>query len=366
MWQYYFITIYVFLVVGFIKPKIGDKNNGRLLALLIPIFFMAAMRGNGMGDYFTYIRYGESIRTINDVLHKNIGMEIGYKAICYIINLFHLPRQSVIIIMNTISFICIYIFIKKYSLDWSMPVLLYLPLYFQFEMHAARTGVAISIVALGMGCLLDKKIWKFVLAVVIASFFHNTSFIALLLYFAYNINIQLIPGCIIFFLEVLIVKLVDIDRILASCLSMMNLNSFARRFLSYVNNNEYGYPLNLYDPRILIALLVFISCSILINKKENIDRLCISSIFMYGFTMILFSGHTFIAYRLSSYFYLPFIIEIPRLALKFKTQANNKNQKVFIFYAILLLFSVLNFVYASHNPEYIPFYKNGEGLRPWI
>lgn len=365
MWQYYFIAIYIFIVVGFIKPKIGDKNNGKLLALLIPAFIIAAMRGNGMGDYFAYIRYGEHIRTINDVLYANIGMEIGYKAICYIINLFHFPRQTVIIIMNTISFSCIYVFIKKYSSDWSMPVLLYLPLYFQFEMHAARTGVAIAIVALGMGCLLDKKTWKFLLAVAIASLFHRTSFIALLLYFISKMNIQVIPGCILIFIEALAVKILDIDRILASLMSLVRLDVFARKFLSYANSSEYGYTLKLYDPRIVIALMVFASCSIMIKRRDDIDRLCINSVFMYLFMLVFFSKHTFIAYRLSSYFYIPFIIEIPRLALKLKVQVNNKKQKVLVFYTILILFSTLNLVYASHNPEYITFIKNGEGLRPW-
>ena len=365
MWQYYFITIYVFVVVGFVKPKIGNRNTRKLLALLIPAFVIAAMRGNGMGDYFAYIRYGESIRTIKDVLYKNIGMEVGYKGLCYIINLLHLSRQTVIIVMNAISFCCIYSFIRKYSLDWSMPVLLYLPLYFQFEMHAARTGVAIAIVALGMGHLLDNKIWKFLLYIVIASMFHRTSFIALLLYFVYKINIPVIPGCIFFPLEMLGVKILNIDRIMISAMSFMHLDIFAQKFISYANSNQYGYSLKLFDPRILIALLAFFSCNILIHKKENIDRLCINSVFMYGAIMILFSGHTFIAYRLSSYFYIPFIIEIPRLALKLKPQENSKNQKILVFYTIVILFSVLNLAYASQNPEYIPFFKNGEGLRPW-
>lgn len=366
MWTYYGVVIYIAFIVGVVNPAIQEKKRIKLLLALVPIFIYAAIRGNGIGDYFNYINRGAYISNFIEIFTKDIGMEVGYKFFAYIIKFMGLPRQTIIIVFNTISALCLSRYIKKYSQHWTMSVLLYLPIFFQFEMHAARTGVAISIVFLGMKYIEERRLFKYIFIVLLASCFHTTASIAIVLYWLYNIKIEEKLGGIIIIAALTFSLFVGIDKIVSSILSNLHLNNILAKYSAYSSSTEYGYAMEIYDPRILMGILIFGVCVVYMITENKNDSFSLNCIFLYTVLLILFREHTFIAYRISSYFYLPLIILIPKLVSENRLLiCNKRSTRVILFYSMILLFTSLNLVYASQNPEYIVFWKNGQAINPW-
>lgn len=364
---YTFIVICLFFFIGIISPKYRDKNKIQYLFIIMLLFWIAALRGSGNGDYYNYIERGQYINSIHDVFYKDIGMGIGYKTLAYIIKLLHLPRQTIIIAMNAISFLCLNKFIKRYSNHWSLSLLVFLPIFFQFEMHAARTGVAIAIISLGYKYIESRDFIRYFMVVLVASLFHMTAFIALILYFIYGKKTSFRKGLFIIAVAFIVVSMVDIDNIVLFLLNNLGMTYFSAKYVTYVNSVEYGYALSLLDPRIWVGVVIFVVASLFIKNKSEFEEFGINNALLYSFMLILLSEHTFIAYRVSSYFYYPVMTLVPSIISHGEFSKKDKRVRVVIFYGILICFTILGYVYASLTSfvEYIFFWNNAEAVLPW-
>ena len=140
----YFILIAVILISQ-IKVHKRSNQTYKLFLMFVGLFIFAAIRGSGSGDYFNYLIFSKYVTNFGDVASKSIPMEIGFRFMSYINNILGFHEQTVIAAMNFISLLCTYKFIKKYSPDKVLSVLLFLPLFLQYDMHASRTAVAMGI-----------------------------------------------------------------------------------------------------------------------------------------------------------------------------------------------------------------------------
>lgn len=280
----------------------------------------AALRGNGSGDYFAYLTRGEYIDSLYKVFHNTTQMEIGYCMLYYIVNLFGLPRQFVIMGMNYISLSCIAVFIKKYSEDWCLSLLVFLPLYFQFDMQSARSAVAISISSLCLGYAMERKPLKFVIVLLCAMTFHASAMIVLPLYLLVYLKMNLVSGLFLIGLDMLFVKIIGFDWIAVNLLNIAGLKSFSDRYLQYavVNADEYGYSFSLTDPRLLILIAIFVLAVTLIKKKGKLEAMLVNCCLANILLLVLFSEHTALANRLSVFYNVYLIILIPSIIKNLK------------------------------------------------
>lgn len=373
MWPYYILVMYIFIVVGFCKPKIGDKNYWKYFLLIIPLFFFAALRGNGNGDYFVYLNRGEQIKTFKAAItDKTVGMEIGYRILSFIVFKMRLPRQFTLIFMNVISLTCISLFIIRYSKDWPVSLLLYLPLFFQFDMHATRTAVAIGICAVGYKYVKERNLIKYFICVALACAFHSAALVSIIAFFLYNKKINSGIGGIILGLEIVIVRCISIVEILKIFLTKLHFDYFLQKLVTYSTTKAdlYGYALNLYDVRIWIGICIFfVAKTFVCCKKRSDENFMINSIFMYAFLLILFSSNTFFAYRLSAFFYIYLATLVPDIIMNcVPVQSpfiDGRIPRVRMFYCCIMFFTAWNLAYAMTMVEYISIFKSGYGLMPY-
>lgn len=310
MWPYFAVVI----VILFLQIKINYRVAKLQFYIgIIVLFVFAACRGNGSGDYFAYLYYGWDIRTIQDVLYTHKNMEIGYRVIAFFINWLHLPGQAIIVSMNLISMACICTFIKKYSKDWCLSLLLFLPIFFQFDMHAARTAVAISISALCLKYTLEKKPIRFFVTLFFAMMFHSSAIIILPLYILPYIKIQLATGLMFILIDMLFVTIIGFDSLAIVLLDLFHLQRFKERYLEYavVKADMYGYKFSLWDPRLLILIAVFVFAAVIIKKKGRFENVLINCCLANILLLILFSEHTALACRISSFYNVYLIILVP-------------------------------------------------------
>lgn len=372
MWPYYLLVFYEFFIITFILPRLGDKRRWKFLLMILPMFFIAVFRGNGNGDYFTYLDRGEMVKSWDDVLHKNkVGMEIGYRATAYMVRVFRLPRQYTVAIMNVISLACITAFIKKNSKDWCFSLLLFMPLFLQFDMHAARTAVAIGICALNYTYIKERNLIKFLIVVGVACLFHTIALISVPLYFMYDKYIDIKSGLLILGIEILFIRSLGIYNLLAIIFERLHLSYFAEKLMTYTTSAEYGYALKLYDPRIWIGIVIFIFFGVTVPEKDVEDKFLSNAIFMYSFVIILFSNTTFFAYRLCAFYYTYILLLIPRATLKYHYHSeeqylsSSKIKRIRLFYGLNTIFTILNLFYASNLLEYKTVFETKFGLLPY-
>ncbi|QUH19066.1 EpsG family protein [Alkaliphilus sp. B6464] len=304
-----------------IQMQFIKKNNlglNYITAFLI-LFSFAALRGNGNGDYFSYLRYSTYITSLDRIFDPNFPMEIGFRIISYAVNILGLHQQAVIVIMNFISLICVYVFIKRYSPDRMLSILLFLPLYFQFDMHAARTAVAIGITTFSLKYLYEKKLFKFIAIIFLASTFHKTAWILVIMYFIADKKVNKYIGIITILGAGLLSSFFSISNIILNILTILRLNTFAHRYYIYMQSEVYGYSYKLYDPRLLLVIGIYISAQLIIKHPDKLESLLINFIWVNALLMIMFSEHTVFVTRLTCYFNIYTIILVPFIVSKYRS-----------------------------------------------
>lgn len=312
MWPYFALVV----LILFLQIKVNSQITKMQFYIGILILFVfAACRGNGSGDYFVYLNYGWDIRTFQEALYTHKNMEIGYRLIALFTNYLGLPGQANIIAMNFISITCISIFIKKYSKDWCLSLLVFLPLFFQFDMHAARTAVAISVSAFSLKYVIEKKPVKFIFVVVLAMMFHSSAVAALPLFILPYMKFDLVTGLLLIGVDIVFAALVGIDSLVFALLDLLGLEQLRAKYwyTAVYNAETYGYRFSLWDPRLLILIAVFVIAAVTMKKRGKLENILINCCLANILILILFSEHTLIACRLSSFYNIYIVLLVPSI-----------------------------------------------------
>lgn len=311
MWPYILLVLTIFILQFEFNNR--NKENFRFYIGITVLFLFAALRGVSNGDYIGYLLRGKEVNSVYKIFHNNTHMEIGYSILYYFVNLFHLPEQSIIMIMNFISIFCTGKFIERYSPNKCLSLLIFLPLYFQFDMQAARTAVAISISVMGIDYVIRRHFLHFCFTVFLAMLFHRSAIVVFPIYFLVNLRIDLFVGIMGIVGGMGYVTFIGIDRSILQILRMLGLNSFYVRYYGYVNSREFGYRFSLIDPRLLLCIFIYIAAKIICKKSTKIENFFINCSLVNVLIMIFFSEHTIFCCRLSAFYYVYFIVLIPMM-----------------------------------------------------
>lgn len=353
MWPYFIPVIFiVFMQFHFTgMPKV--KSKAYIASLLLLLF--AGIRGNGDGDYFAYLNAGQAINTIYDIFNNSIPMDTGYPVLAYFVNQFHLPAQTIIILMNAISIGCMAVTIRRYSCIPILSVLVFLPFFYQFDMQAARTAVSIGIFMLSIPYVIERKPLKFSLVLAMSVLFHPSALIGIFLYFLPKLKLNYKIMTIILIAEAAWVTLIGVDRLAMAILRTVRLEKVYQRFSAYVNDTTYGYAANVFDVRILLVILLFIVASGVITKPSDLERLMINAAFACAFIMIFFSEHTVFVYRLSAFYNVFTILLVPTVLSHIGKTSTHKYRYLRVHIIVVLFYAAFAFAYAyriGKNAEY--------------
>ena len=189
------LYIIFFLLVISIN-YIAEKNGYRRQPILAFSFlFMAFFVGfsDMLGGYDRYI-YGELFDNIADITNEKgryedaslfalYSTEIGYGF--YNILLSHLTsNRYIFILFITITIYILFFFVfKKYCVNYSFALMLFMGLIFFFTFTYLRQMVAVGFGWLSFQYIYKRKLLKFLACVLIAATFHNSAIILLPLYF---------------------------------------------------------------------------------------------------------------------------------------------------------------------------------------
>ncbi|EGR4261616.1 hypothetical protein VCSRO151_2869 [Vibrio cholerae] len=278
------------------------------------LWLFCALRGNGDGDYFTYIEYSKLITTTSDIFDFAFPMEIGFRILSFFCNQVGLGSQSIIIAMATFSLLPTYFTISKISHLPSLSLLVFFPFFLMMDMHSSRTAIAASFGLIGAIEVFKGRSIKGTMLVIFGSAFHSSALILVWLLSIFWLRSALLLFVFVFFLAFQIVF--DIRDVLIFVLQTIGLDFFVMKAQIYFSQEEYVYPIPLYDPRILLQLLVTV---LIVNYsqslgKENKNYKLINMYIFGGIILVAFSDMTIFSIRLSYFFLISSFLVIPIVA----------------------------------------------------
>lgn len=192
MWIY----ILLLLIPVFAFFSLGRKGAKSVSFLTVYLSILAIFVGLGdmLGGYDRYI-YSHYFDSLADYLKSGDGLfspriiamgyrtEMGY--VLWNFLLAHITANRYIFIFLTTLLIYFLLFqsFKKYTENYPFAMILFMGLWFAFTFTYLRQVLAASIGFLSIRYIIDRKLWKFLLVVVIAMSFHNSAIILLPFYF---------------------------------------------------------------------------------------------------------------------------------------------------------------------------------------
>ncbi|MDD7305000.1 MAG: EpsG family protein [Peptoniphilaceae bacterium] len=340
-----------------------EKQKKISLGLMFLIMFVfAALRGSGDGDYYNYLWFTRDIGTdMSKVFNFSYPVEFSFRLISYFINSLGISRQWVIVLMNLLSILPTFYITAKESVNPFLSVLIFLPIFIQFDMQTSRSATAIG---LGFMAIYQNSKRNYLLSFlffILALSFHSSSVILgpflLLMHFDLGRAFKIFTVGLAFIISVFSKLMLSI---LSKLLTAMGLGRMGLKIISYTFEGRFASSMSFMDPRIVFAFLLFLT-SLMYYNKTNIKKLSIedTSIKAIWFSLVvylLFRSSTAIAFRFATFFSILQMLYIPMVI---KDIRKIDRLGAFLIGLSILLFVIPYFIYLLiEAPAYDFFFTN--------
>lgn len=348
----YFTVALITAVFSEISVKSSNKIIRRVCVLFVialPSLLFAFRYGIGT-DYFAYVSNFQKLQTIG--IHAvRFKFEWVYILINLIVGKLNGSIEMVFLITSIIMMSFIYYAARHYAkyLSVGAAIFSYMMLYYQMSFNIVRQSVAMAICLYSIKYIHDRKLFKFLLFILIASGFHISALMFFPFYFLYKIlgwkNKKAIR--VLFYIIVLIGAF-NINSLVITIINRIPSLSYYRvYFQSSGRNIDVGFLIR-YSPFLLTALYLYKH-----SWKRDKNFTLIFSLFIIGLILKL-SGIVGSSYinRIALNFEITLILIIAYFVKGF-------NRKRELFASLILL------LYVGFNWWYIYIYIGSHGTFPY-
>lgn len=299
--------IYIFLlfgigILGLLKKRVRHKKTIDFIVLLI-MTIIYGIRYNVGIDYLSYERI---YINQNEWYHLEFLFDLTSK----IFKFFNAPFWVYSTFLGFIIFYLLYLIGKDLDIGYEQ-IMLYFILTGQLfaSFNLVRQTVSAVIVLFAFRYINYKNnLYKYVICVVIASFFHTTAIILIPLYFMRNYQLNL--------------RRIVIFIILGLGLYYCDAVNYIMRLIQLIVPDKYIHYLGgVYDFNtnpgigVLFYIVVVIILGLKIEKKESKYYPYIAT-YILGYSIFLFTLSSFIINRLLAYCYISLVPVLPYLVMK--------------------------------------------------
>lgn len=350
----YIVILCAIILLGLLIKPNSTQNKKKLYIFIVfgMLTIISAIRSYQVGiDTEQFVNAFKYINRISFENAFDVRYEVGFVIFCRIIGLLSQNSQIFIIFTSIIIIPIIGYFIYRNSKNVLMSSFLFVTLnQYAMYMNASRQAIAIAIILIGYEFLKKDKNIKFIICVVLATLFHQTALVMLVLipikkmkYSNKSYIITLVLGVISFLIA---------DKIFDLGVSI---------FKTYEGYEQSGF----YESSLLAgsvnAVIIFLVLTLGRFFKGDQDKeyqflaYMISLLFIIDMTVIKIN----IFVRLATYFSIFNIIWIPKICSSIK----DKNQRMFVEYMIYVCFILYWIIVSIYRPEwygvipYSPFWR---------
>ena len=171
------------------------KKRAVLLLVTLQMFLILALRADTLGvdlvdykifyEHYQTMTFGEIIRGFRPIggsAHV-YGVDSGYVLFNWIIGKLGFSFHSFLVIYAGLVLSSVALFIDRYCEDVGVALATFVSIGgFVSLFGILRQSLALAIFLLAMPALVNRKFWRFAIIVCVAGMFHQTFFLALLLY----------------------------------------------------------------------------------------------------------------------------------------------------------------------------------------
>lgn len=321
----FFIIIIIFFL--FIKTNSRQtKTQYQLIALLI-IISLAILRFDVGFDYKAYYGF---------VAKNNFESVERFEPLCRLIFYIALYFKSPFILFTLfglLTYSIMFASLKKMSVSPSFSIVVYLSLFYLFSLGALRQALAMSVCLYSYRYLYRQSFGKFLIIICVASLFHYSAVISVIIYFIYKIRVKHVMICVLVFFA-------------------------CKEILYYIIITYTKYGLYIVDNDDLSGgrfkqfffILLFLSLLFVVRYRNfNMEEKRLLSIVVVGSAFPFLLG-TAIGDRVALYFYIYYCYLIPLLL------NNKKYTRISLCYIVLLISYFLFYIaYTTSVNELAPY-----------
>lgn len=336
------LLIWVYsLLYNYLLHKGYDKKKVRkaLISLVsLQLILILSLRHYSVGvdieGYLSFFRWA----TLG--LTSEHRFEIGYKLYNKLVSFFTSNEQVFLAITAIVSLAPIGRFIYKHSKMPFLSFTLYIVFnYFSFIFSGLRQGIAYAIVFISYDYIRQRKLLKFLIAVVLAGLFHKSALIFLPAYFLYKIKIS----------KIKLIRFIIVDIVLFI---------FRRQIMQFFIDNFYQ---DFYIIETSAYTWMTFCTTILLFGSFFYKKVASNSKGSEGLYMLLFVGVSLMMFatvgtnvmRMANYYYMFVIIFIPEVFSVLKKEKS----LVLIGYALTIGLILIYFKFLNDNTHHIVPYK---------
>lgn len=338
----YFSLLIAITIASIFDGKKIDKIIFMGLVLWMLIISALRVGGVGTGDYEAYLQLYSLTDSFEKVINPEIHAEIGFRVLSFLGNYLGFESQYIIVVMAFLALLPVAYIIYKYSPYKILSLLVWFPYFLTMNMHSSRTSVAAAFGLLFIINFLGKKWFSALLSLIVSISFHSSALVLVLVLLA-RISLKKLLYILLFsFILLIVISPFELMIMLFNSIGLNKLSGFVQ---IYITSDEYGYPMKIYDPRIILgAGIVFL----IFKSQRKISRyfnMNYFKIYIIGvLSMIVFSSVVIMAWRLSYFFLIVGVVVVPILAKVYNEIIceNIGSKRVMTF-----IFTILYFLYAT-------------------
>lgn len=344
----YFIILLTVIIIAFIansyKKTVKIYNFYKFLILSILTLF-AGLRNRSVGtDTSGYV--GTYLRKDLDflsIINGDSRIEFGYKLLENVALIF---SEQYVALLITISFVTVYFQLKGiYKLSEQTAISLFVFITFgiyTYVFNGARQALAAGIFVYAMTFLIQGNFKKYVLWIIVASFFHKSVLFGIPLYFLFRTKFS---TKLFFFLILATVGVTVFFNMLISYMSL-----FSEQYAKYQDIQATGGAYLTLAFTLLSLFFVLIRSKVHRKFKKNYDVYL--NMFLVGtmiYLIIFFSEAYIEMTRIAFYYILTAMFIWPII---FKSLQQKEIALVFMFFMIVHVFFFYFFIgkMANLNP----------------
>lgn len=321
------IFISYLLYYSYYKLKVGTIKFKVESVVFFVIAIISLLRYDVGWDYVAYHTIVEDSDVISIERYEPLSK------LLFNISIKFKSPQLVFFLYGIPTYYLIYKSIKKYSISPRFSIILYFSFFYLESFGLLRQALAVAICFWGFQYIYKKKLFKYICTIAFAFLFHYSAIIALFIYPLY--------GRVKYHHTIWTIFLLYIAKEIGfAMLASIGLYTY---YLDVLDTYEGGALIRYFFIFLYISLYLFKT-----RKITEQEHFLLYIIGVATFFPFLLGGH--LGIRLSSYFFIYFIILIPKII---------KKTRIKCFYVLIaILFFILTLLWTTYDPiksQYIPY-----------
>lgn len=288
----YFLVFIVALLYLFVTWEKDTATSPKLLAAIMAYMAIFIGIGDMIGGYDRYI-YGEMFDVIADEIRRDgnlprvyyfvNGQEWGYFAWEVLVSIVTRNRYIYILITCLLMYSLYFIAFKRFLEQYPMAVIVFLGFFFFFSITYLRQAIAVGIAWNAVNFIWERKLFKFLVLVLLAVLFHNSALILLPAYFVGSRYYSYYLG----FAFLIVCLFIGLSPLPPMLLSMSGeVLDMASRTSRYATEEIYGVRYDYILQVVVLLFIIYLNRSSL--KRDAITNTFLNMSFLYFGVLLVF------------------------------------------------------------------------------